>query len=243
MRCTPISDGCKNCWHLAMAKRMAGNPKICPEFRNAYGGAIPPVLIHNEIDAPLRLRKPARIGVQFMGDLFHEDVPDEFIESIFRMMAIARHHLFLVLTKRANRMKEWFTWGHRRGMYEHPYNVSKNIWLGVTVCNQPEADEKIPLLLQIPAAVYFISIEPMLGPINLNVALARGIGEIHWVVLGTESGPGRRPAKLEDMINVVSQCKSAGIPVFVKQVEIKGKTSKSQQEWPKELHLRELPSV
>ncbi len=108
MRCTPVSEGCRNCWHLAMAKRLAANPKIVNEFRNAYGGAIPPVLIHTELEAPLYLRKPSRIAIQLMGDLFHDSVPTEFVDMILATVSLSVFHTFLILTKRPARMKEYF---------------------------------------------------------------------------------------------------------------------------------------
>ncbi len=164
MRCTPISPGCAHCWHLTMAKRLVGNPKTCNEFKNAYGGAIPPVLIHTELQAPLHLKKPAWIGVQFMGDLFHETIPKGFLDAIWSTMAEARQHTFLMLTKRPERMLEFMSDRKRKG-----WKVDwMNIWLGVTVCNKEEADEKIPILLQIPAVHRWVSVEPMLGPIDLR---------------------------------------------------------------------------
>jgi len=168
MRCTPVSEGCANCWHLAMANRLAKNPVIPKDRRKAYAGG-KPVLIESEIDAPLKRKKPAIIGVNFMGDLFHPDVSDEMIDAVFSVMAqdicsplhglnTPTRHTYLVLTKRPERILE----GHPEFFERWP-----NIWLGVTCENQQTADERIPILLQIPAAVRFVSIEPMLSKIDL----------------------------------------------------------------------------
>lgn len=167
MRCTPISEGCSNCWHLAMAKRLAANPSLSDERRAAYAGGAP-VLVESEIDAPLRHKKPARIGVQFMGDLFHESIDfyDEHITHIFEMMSAARRHQFLVLTKRPERMLEWARWESSGSGEGFP--CGDNIWLGVTAENQARADERIPILLSIPAAGHFVSLEPMLSAIDLT---------------------------------------------------------------------------
>lgn len=109
MRCTPVSDGCANCWHLAMSKRHAANPTLGAELREARGGGAF-ALLEDELSAPLRLRKPARIGVQFMGDLFHESVPFEWIAAVFGIIAARGEHTFMVLTKRPSRMREFFEW-------------------------------------------------------------------------------------------------------------------------------------
>lgn len=248
MRCTPCSPGCTHCWHLRMANRLSRNLAISGDERAAYEGE-PPILRAHELNAPLHLRKPARIGVQFMGDLFLEYVPFEFVCEVLNVMCAeaCQHHTFLILTKRPQGALEFFKNGGTS------LAVFKNVWLGVTVCNQAEADAKIPILLQIPAAVRFLSIEPMLGPIDLQLK----IGVVHhgankeycssraylldWVIVGPETGPGRRPTKIEDMISIVQQCRAAGIPAFVKAVEIGGKISKDPSEWPEELRVRELP--
>ena len=212
------------------------------------------VLTHPErLDIPWKRKKPTVFAV--WNDLFHEDVPQTFIHGAWDIMRRCENHIFLVLTKRIKRAEEFFR-------FKKP---SPNIWPGVTICNQPEADEKIPLLLQIPAAVRWVSIEPMLGPIDL--VKAQAIGEeiiddwypgytkrmkfINWVVLGGETGPGARPMKEEWATSVVNQCRAAGVPVFVKQIHVddkvgkkwKQRVSKNMDEWPCQLKFRELPEV
>jgi len=163
MRCTPVSEGCKNCWHLAMAKRLANNPMLSYAERFAYEGVKHPVLKNKELEAPLHFKKPARIGVQFMGDLFHESISFKFQTAIFEIMATG-DHWFYILTKRPQRMKEFFQACEDWDPIEWP-----GIWLGVSVEDQKTADERIPILLQIPAAHRWVSVEPMLGAVDLGL--------------------------------------------------------------------------
>lgn len=171
MRCTSVSEGCTNCWHIKMADRMKNNPVLPTGRRDSYSGG-PPVLIENELQAPLKRKKPAIIGVQFMGDLYHENVSERHIGRIYGHMAMAYWHTFLILTKRPNRMAEFH---HALAHYPKgkEYNRPKkgpppNVIIGVSAENQQRWDERIPILLQIPAAKRFVSIEPMLGPIDIS---------------------------------------------------------------------------
>ncbi len=168
--CTPISEGCQNCYAKRMANRLRG--------RCGYPADDPfRVTLHPEkLEEPLKWKKPRRVFVCSMGDLFHEQVPDEYIAKVWEIMNNATQHTFLVLTKRPQRMKDFLA---RLGWYIHDRDgypmeavldeggkyTLKNVWLGVTAENQQRADERIPILLQIPAAVRFVSIEPMLGPV------------------------------------------------------------------------------
>ena len=148
--CTKISQGCKNCYAEGVANRFWGDRKFtdvqCHEDR---------------LDQPLRWKRPRRIFVNSMSDLFHLDVPDEFIDKVFGVMVLAKQHTFMILTKRPERMHEviWRLF---------PTAYLKNVWLGVSVENQDTADERIPLLLRTPAAVRFVSCEPLLGPVDLS---------------------------------------------------------------------------
>jgi len=256
--CTPISPGCENCWSARESTRMAFNPnpkihlpvaQLTTMSRIGWTGQIR--LREGNLDLPLRTKKPQVWLI--LNDLFHEDVHRDFILRSFIVMRATKQHTFLLLTKRIKRAMEWINeW---RPAAEVLADMSlkinlfpNNIRVGTTICNQAEADEKIPFLLQIPAAIRFVSIEPMIAPVDPNVEWGQGVGElalesgrINWVVLGTESGPGRRPANLEWMKNIVQQCKEAGVPIFVKQIEINGKTSKNPEDWPIELRIRELP--
>lgn len=170
MRCTRVSSGCDHCWHLKMAARHAGNSTIRKAIRDARAGG-PPWLNEEELDAPLRWKAAQIVGVQFMGDLFHEQVSDKFIGLVFGTIADAHHHTFIVLTKRAERLEEW-----SRNVSHYPNGDSsktpmpgwpRNAIVGVSVEHQQAAHERIPHLLRTPAAKRWISVEPMLGPIDM----------------------------------------------------------------------------
>ena len=175
--CTPISEGCENCYARRMAKRLRG--------RCGYPTDEPfKVTLHPErLEEPLKWKKPRRVFVCSMGDLFHEDVPDEFIYEIWDVMVQSKQHTFLVLTKRPDRMKSFIekvmcnrmdyalTFGgtpEGKKARKWAQKPVQNVWLGVTAENQEQADKRIPILLQIPATVRFVSVEPMLGPIRLQ---------------------------------------------------------------------------
>lgn len=160
MRCTRVSPACDHCWHLRMAKRKAGNPQLSDLERQASAGLIPPVLMPDRLDEPLRMKKPQRIGVQFMGDLGHEAVDMFDRHQIFNVMNKCAHQTFLVLTKRP---ETFLSFGD---LFWTP-----NIWLGVTVENQEQADQRLPILLQIPAAIRFVSYEPALGAVDWSLWL------------------------------------------------------------------------
>jgi len=283
MRCTPVGPGCANCWHLTMADRLAANPSIPKEQREAYAGG-PPVLVESRLNAPLRRKKPARIGTQFMGDLFHEDVPNDFRTQIYDVMACAEEQVFLVLTKRPENIRHWEWWvseywpgDSAYGVTMDVYGLIPNIHLGVSASTQRDVDQNVPILLQTPAAVRLLSLEPMLeeleiaryldpnrcyhcghhaeshqyyGPIGdtacglcecLTMQWPLSTQRIHQVIIGCESGPHRRPMKLEWAIDVVQQCQDANVPVFVKQIHLDGKVSHNPAEWPEELQRREYP--
>jgi len=164
--CTKISEGCQHCYAERMSKRLAG--------RCGYDKNDPfTVTFHpDNLDEPLRWRKPSRIFVCSMGDLFHEEVPFELIEEVFIAMDECAWHTFMVLTKRPQRMLQFSEWYLGRcsdesvGIQYH--TLPANIQIGITAENQQRADERIPILLQTPAAKRFVSIEPMLGPVNIS---------------------------------------------------------------------------
>jgi len=209
--CTPISEGCRNCYARRMAHRLRGRcgyPKDDP-FR---------VTLHRDkVYDPHGWRKPRLVFVCSMGDLFHKDVPLDWIEAVWSAMVVAEAHVFQVLTKRPARMLEFVTsWiDHMRAGSKAPV---KNIWLGVTAENQARADERIPILLKIPAAVRFVSIEPMLEPVELRSWVGKGdMPYLDWVIVGAETGPGKRPMKTEWALDVKRQCEAAGVPFFFKK--------------------------
>lgn len=223
--CTKVSRGCKHCYAEREWPRLAA-PREKP---NIYTGrAFTNVRCHPEkLDIPLRWAKPRRIFVNSMSDLFHEDVPDDFIIKVFEVMAKARHHVFLVLTKRAERMRDFLLGTSGAGANAPPI---PNVWLGVSCEDQDTYDERIPFLLQTPAAVRWVSAEPLLGPVDLGfheiaIALEKDgygnaaiLGGIDWVVAGGESGPQARPFDIAWARNVIMQCKAADVACFIKQL-------------------------
>ena len=227
--CTPISEGCQNCYARRMANRLRG--------RCGYPADEPfKVTLHKDrLEEPLRWKKPRRVFVCSMGDLFHEDVHRWMRFEVMDIILQAKQHTFLILTKRPANMKEFFEWYYSKA--GRTIETIKNLWLGVTAENQQRADERIPILLQIPAAVRFISVEPMLGPVDLlsndylggcincevcldnpetciNCAQDR---KIDWVICGGETGPGARPMHPDWVRNLRNQCQEAGVPFFFKQ--------------------------
>jgi protein gp37 len=229
MRCTPVSEGCKNCWHLALANRLEKNPMIPEDRQEAYAGGRP-VLIERELRAPSKLKKPAIIGVEFMGDLFHEDVPFEYIKKVWDIASKCQQHIFLFLTKRPERMLEFTKWmaGADDISIAH---WPRSCWLGITAENQQLYDERWEILVRIPATARFVSIEPMLSKIDLKLydyAVSCGSHSVRkyflrWVICGAESGPKRRRTKIEWIRNLKDQCVNAHAPFFLKQMEINGK--------------------
>jgi len=193
--CTKISLGCKNCYaeRLALRLQAMGNPKYANGFQ---------LTLHEDaLDIPLRWKKPRKIFVNSMSDLFHEDIPLDFIRRVFQTMQQADWHIFQILTKRAERLAELAP--------QLPW--PPHIWIGVTVEEQ-RYTYRIDLLRTVPAAVRFLSLEPLLGPLpNLNLE------GIHWVIVGGESGPGARPMRPEWATDIRDQCLAAGVPFFFKQ--------------------------
>jgi protein gp37 len=193
--CTKVSEGCRNCYALRMAKRLhaMGNHR--------YVNGFEVTLHHDLISKPLEWKKPRRIFVNSMSDLFHKDVPDSFIFAVFETMVKAYHHTFQVLTKRSDRLAEL---GQRL-----PW--APNIWIGVSVEDEKVVN-RIDDLRQVPADVRFLSCEPLIGPLNkLN------LNGIHWVIVGGESGPGSRPMNSEWVTSIRDQCKEQNTAFFFKQ--------------------------
>lgn len=241
MRCTRVSAGCDNCWHLKMCKRHAGNPKLGAEMRQARAGGSP-VMLADELNAPRRLRKPSRIGVEFMGDLFHETIPESFFKETWDTMMDCPQHTFMLLTKRLKRAEAIIPC------------AMDNIWCGATVEDQDAADERIPYLLRIPAAVRFVSVEPMLGPVDLGcqcwLSLNTGPqgrceqcgkrrwlggGFIGWVICGAETGSGARYMDPFWAGALLYQCEQAKVPFFMKAMSKKAEIPEDldKKEWPK----------
>ena len=201
--CTKISPGCKHCY----AERLAARLQLMGSRRYRDGFAV--TLQPDQVTLPLRWRRPRRIFVNSMSDLFHEAVPLDYIRQVFDVMAEAHWHVFQVLTKRAERLAAV------AGELPWPQNV----WQGVSVENARYASRIAPLQT-VPAAIRFLSVEPRLGPIpNLS------LDGIHWVIVGGESGPGARPLDPSWVRGIRDQCRRADVPFFFKQWG--GRTPKS----------------
>lgn len=269
--CSPVSEGCQNCWARALSKRFHGRDD---KFEvQTY---------EDRLEYPLHLSKPARIGVCFQGDLFHRQVDDGFRRLVFAVMMACPQHTFVVLTKRAREMREWFQVYSPNDCFVEAKFINEgrranhgsrltakltcmdglpsknnsrvpskwplpNVWLGVSVENQQAADIRIPDLLETPAALRWVSIEPMLGPMDLELntcdecggagetaghyfsddgceqcETCRGKGTVldsrlDWVICGGESGPKARPMHPNWARSVRDQCVAAGVPFYFKQ--------------------------
>ena len=249
--CTKCSPGCENCYAEKMARRLAGR---CGYH---YEHPFQPGWTHSRRwDDPLRWKKPCKIFVCSMGDLFHEDVPFPIIDEVIERIKLTPRHTYQILTKRPKRAFDYLDSTNAR--YFPP-----NTWLGVTVCNQAEVDKKIPILLDIPATVRFVSVEPMLERICLrtirfneySVDVLSGVWsrryeetfdhpameeecggapKLDWVICGGETGANARPMNPDWARALRDQCKECGVPFFFKQMAKK-------QPIPDDLLIREFP--
>jgi protein gp37 len=267
--CSRVSEGCRNCYAEGIAARFSGPGMAYEGLAQMVNGKprwTGEISYHEDILlAALRWKKPRRVFVNSMSDLFHEKVSDEILDKAFAVMALTPQHTYQILTKRPERMREyfekakqtpagtlrpefwrrWHVWKemqnlpngiHRHfawGAFEQPQIIGEwplpNVWLGVSVEDQKTADERIPLLLQTPAAVRWISAEPLLGPVDLNLSVEFIGGSVErydkfdnfWVVVGGESGPNARPFDVVWARDIVKQSRAAGVPVFVKQIGAK----------------------
>jgi len=211
--CTKISPGCKNCYAERMAKRLKGRygyPKDEP-FR------VTPHI--DKLDQPLHWRKPRMVFVCSMGDLFHPAIINSYRDSIMEIIAQTPQHTYQILTKRPGLMQDYVQWVENE-QHNNWCSLFPHVWLGVSAEDQERADERIPSLLKVPAAVRFVSVEPMLGPVNLSSYLHCGIS---WCIIGAESGPNHRPMSEDWVRGLIAQCKQAKVPVFYKQAYQDGK--------------------
>jgi protein gp37 len=193
--CTKISPGCKNCY----AKRMAERLQLMGQRNYANGFDL--TLQPQALELPLRWKNSQRIFVNSMSDLFHDAVPLDFIQRVFDVMRRAYWHDFQVLTKRAERLES----------LSPSLNWTPNIWMGVSVENA-QYKSRIDFLRRTGAAVKFLSIEPLLGPVG-KMDLSR----INWVIVGGESGPGARPMRREWVVDIRRQCRADHVAFFFKQ--------------------------
>ncbi len=242
--CTRVSPGCEHCYAEKIAHRFSGPGGAYEGLTEQRGGHLYGArwtgkirLVPEKLEEPLHWRKPRMVFVNSMSDLFHEGVPDEYIDEVFAVMAATPEHTYQILTKRPERMLKWSRvameskptvrcneyarfddglWCNSETQIQWPL---PNVWLGVSVEDQKRVDERIPLLLQTPAAVRFLSVEPLLGPVDLFpwMPLGRGL-ELDWIIVGGESGPGARPCDVGWVQSIVAQCREARVPCFVKQL-------------------------
>lgn len=298
--CDQVSPGCDNCYALRMAKRLKGMGSAKYQRDGDPRTSGPGFGINKHptaLDAPLRWRKPRRIFVNSMSDLFHAGVPDEFIADVWAVMGLS-HHTFQILTKRPARMRSLVSSATFRALVRerisrrcgtHQRNdlavcpvcrmnttgncgeetVERwplpNVLLGVSVEDQKRADLRIPALLDTPAAVRFLSCEPLLGSVDLTPwsLMIRGDARdrrpaIDWVIIGGESGPGARPLDTEWVRSLVGQCEHAALAAFVKQlgsawatawthngeaVALHDPKGGDPKHWPRALRVREFPTI
>jgi len=213
--CTKVSPGCDHCYAEQVAQRFAGT--------KAYPDGFVVTLWPSRLDQPLRWTRPRKIFVNSMGDLFHDEVPEDFVAQVFAVMAAAPRHTFQLLTKRHARMRSLVSSPDFRekvdakAASDHHHDTHgqwplPNLWLGVSAENQTWADIRIPVLLDTPAVVRFVSAEPLIGPIT----------DIHaetldWVIVGGESGLGSRPMHVEWARDLRQQCAVPRTPFLFKQ--------------------------
>lgn len=313
--CSRVSPGCWNCYAERQARRFSGPGQPYEGLttlrggRPGWTGAVR--FVPDMLDAPLGWKKPSTVFVDSMSDLFHEKVTDEQIAAVLGVMAATPHHRYIVLTKRAERMRCWFEWfddqtrtpfgdiSVRRALADAYRTVAgdgssagddaafadldcaildatrperdeprwplPNLILGVSCEDQATADERIPELLETPAACRVASLEPLLGPVELQNRRGylepfqeldpelRRTQRLDWVIAGGESGPGARPCDVEWLRSIVMQCEDAAVPCFVKQLgsdigrsdpwgRFAGKAS-DPTEWPPALRVRQWPEV
>ena len=219
--CTPCSPGCDHCWSAAMMHRFHSfwvSRNHLPLIANGkFTGEI--YTRPERLSIPLKRRKPTVYAV--WNDLFHEAVPFQFQLDAWLAMEQSQQHTFLLLTKRPEQMAYFFKALYRQPLDRSGIPVLDNLWPGITVCNQKEADEKIPVFLQVPGKK-FLSIEPMLGAVDLQYPTFNGADSIESlegidvVILGGETGPGARPMRPDWVRSVRDQCAVAGVPFFFK---------------------------
>ena len=207
--CTKVSPGCKHCYAETFAERWRGIPA------HPYEQGFDLRLWPDRVDMPLRWKRPRTIFVNSMSDLFHEEVPFEFVREVFRKMETYDSHIYQVLTKRPDRMLQFSEWDTKRSEWPD------HIWAGTSVENQYWADRRIPILQQIPTRVRFLSVEPLLKAVDLSSYLST----LQWVIVGGESGHRARPMKEEWALRIRDDCVQARVPFFFKQWG--GRTSKS----------------
>jgi protein gp37 len=259
--CSVVSPGCTNCYAMKMAGRLEamGSPVYRGHTLKTKAGFVWNGKVSSsnwgQIIKPLSWKKPRRVFVNSMSDLFHDGLPDTVIDQVFAIMALCPQHTFQVLTKRPERMREYCSdpatpgrvdlirqiilAGRRGDQWNTPPTLLwplDNCWLGTSVEDQVCADERVPNLLATPAAVHFLSCEPLLGPVDLTGYLAdlECGPRVDWVIAGGESGPHRRQMDLAWARSLLRQCREFRVPFF-------GKQNDKVTPLPDDLMVREMP--
>jgi protein gp37 len=258
--CSHVSRGCQNCYAERQAVRFCGPGRPWHGFadRNGWSGRV--ALVHRKLMEPIRWRRSRRVFVNSMSDLFHESLSQDAILEVFRVMYSCPRHTFQALTKRATRMQDVMA-VLKEDLCKYVWPLP-NLHLGVSCEDQAAADKRIPLLLQTPAAVRWVSLEPILERVDLDdrrdwltpnlVAHPDGVRLDH-VVVGGENGPGARPCRIQWVRDIVRKCQAAAVPVFVKglgahvldeqgdRVRFVHPQGADPSEWPEDLRVREFP--
>lgn len=257
--CALKSAGCKHCYAMRQARRFAGPGQAFEGLVNIKTGKWTGEgrFVADKLLEPMHWRDPSTVFVDSMSDLFYEGFSNEEIAAVFGVMAACPLHQFLILTKRAERLPEWFDWVlengpaviaenawartqeedraiHERLRRPAPWPLP-NVWLGVSVEDQDAANERIPHLRSVPAAVRFLSCEPLLGPLDLLLS------DIDWVIVGAESGPGARPCDDRWLADIQAQCKRAGVAYFLKQAIESDRVTEGKASGRKARNLIESP--
>lgn len=245
--CTKVSQGCKHCYAETLHTRRHHAYKAEAKLPEQYAVPFNRVQVLEErLERPLRWKKPRAVFVNSLSDLFHEDVPQGFIDEVFAVMALTPRHRFMALTKRHEQMRDYITnvavhervsqvaeglidrYGTRHEKWDNSRRRGTltptvrtwpltNVWLGVSVEDQKAAETRIPVLVETPAAVRFLSFEPLLGPLDFDLS------GISWVIAGAESGAGARPMDEAWVRGIRDACQDAQVPFFYKQNAAKGR--------------------
>jgi protein gp37 len=217
--CTVLTAGCTNCYAMQMAKRLEamGLEKYKglarkSGKRSVWTGKL--YLDHAALNQPFKWKKPRQIFVNSMSDMFHPDVPFDFVSKVWQVMEQTPRHQYQILTKRADRMAEFFTQTNPK--------ILKNVWLGVSVENSDTVN-RIEVLRRIPSVVRFISFEPLIGSVERT-----DLSDIHWAIVGGESGPGARPIKEQWIDEIHQSCKIYKTAFFFKQWGAWGEDNKKR---------------
>jgi len=219
--CWHVSSGCNHCYAERQARRLKAMGH--PQYQAVLGADGKWTgQVGRNLDAMKVPGKGKRVFVESMGDLFYEKIDGFDIHQVVASIKNQPKHTFQILTKRIERAAKYFV----------AYNddLPANAWLGVTAEDQEWADRRIPILLQIPAVVRFVSLEPLLGSVDLTRL------HVDWVIVGCESGPKRRPCEMRWIANIVRYCHAVGLPVFVKQISIDGQVERRSERIVTELH-------